>query len=1202
MAIHACTIIARNYLAFARVLYSSFIANNPGGTLSVLIIDDRYEPDPKVGESFEVVLIDEIGIEQSEILKMAAIYNVTEFATAVKPWLLHSLIERWNEPVIYLDPDIMVFQSLEEILSLALQHEIVITPHSSDPIPRDDKRISESEVLAAGIYNLGFIGVGVNGVRFLEFWKERLKRDCISDPKKMRFVDQRWVDFAPAMFDAYILKDPTYNVAYWNLHSHDVSIDRATDQYLVDGLPMHFFHFSGYDPHVPELLSKYQGGTARILFSDRPDLQRICDHYGELLLRHGYDEVTKYEYRFAKLDNGMRCDNYMRNVYREELIRAEKEHLADPPNPFESSDLFLQWLNSPAAKEIISRYLKKVYESRSDLREHFPNAEGSGFSSLVDWCWDEAAKGNFDYRLIPQNSLEQIQVAQDLIHIESRQESENGIQISGYFRAEMGVGELGRNTVKAVNASGIPYSTATVTDVIHRQNLDFQEKKGGAHRVNIICMNADSLVHFVYRMGSDYFKDRYTIAVWAWELEEFPPDFDESFEYVDEIWACSEFTRNAVATRGLKPVFALPVTVETAEVVEAFDRSDHGIPDAYMFLFCFDLLSIFERKNPLAVIDAFKMAFAPNEGPVLVIKALNGDKRLADLEKIRFRAKGRSDIIVLTKYLDHAQNVSLYEACNCYVSLHRSEGLGLTIAEAMSHGKPVIATEYSGNLDFMNNDNSYLVPFTYGEVPEGSEPYRVGARWADPDVTEAAKIMRHVYQHQEEATIIGNRARQDILDRHSAQVTSAFITDRYENAIRVLQSRAAGDNGSNARETDGETRDDESQLTGDTQSPPPPALIALASRPFEYSGHSRFTKLSRLARKVLRRMLLVRDNQQQEFNIALAMGTEHLARLWNEMHNQLDTMRIELERHSITMTQLNRGSNDLNNRLSQISNSFLEQNIKSGALVRNFGELSERIDVLGDLIKVEDSRIIEIEQNSLAHYTELKSQLQVVPYMADPGIFNIESDDEGRRLGYKGAGQESAYASFEDIFRGPEEFIRARQVGYLKYINASGKIIDIGCGRGEFLDVLKEAGLKGLGIDNDTSMSIRARGKDHEVIEADGVDFLKNQSSESISSVFSAQFIEHLGYEELREFIRQSFRSLSRGGVLIMETVNPYSLPAFRTFWTDLTHEKPIFPEVLLAYVREEGFSEAQVIFPNGTGNLDVDRWHEGEFAVIAHR
>jgi len=394
-----------------------------------------------------------------------------------------------------------------------------------------------------------------------------------------------------------------------------------------------------------------------------------------------------------------------------------------------------------------------------------------------------------------------------------------------------------------------------------------------------------------------------------------------------------------------------------------------------------------------------------------------------------------------------------------------------------------------------------------------------------------------------------------------------------------------------------------------------PPLITLAARPFTYDGQSRFLKVSRFARRFIRKMLLVRDNQQQEINMALAMGTEHLARLWNEMQAQLNRLQDAL--HEIKHNQSAfEGRFDFVNgilaeheeKLDLMNKASIAQEEKLDLMNKASIAQEEKLDLMNKASIEQGARITESDQIGSERASELRSQifdlnsqLQAIPYMANPKIFMTKGAENQNKLGYTDDSElNHGYASFEDIFRGPEDFIRLRQVRYLDFINTDGKIIDIGSGRGEFLDVLREAGHTGLGIDNDASMVERASKKGHHVILRDAVTYLKAQASESISTIFSAQFVEHVDYEILRSFIHESFRSLCVGGVLIMETVNPYSIPAFRTFWTDLTHQKPIFPEVLLALTQEGGFSEAQVIFPNGTGDLEVDRWSQGEYAVIA--
>ncbi len=872
--VHACTIVARNYLPAARVLAGSFFDHHPDGSFTTLVVDDVFGLVAPSEEPFDVMHLEHLGLDMSEARRMAAIYDVTEFSTALKPWLLRALLDRGCDPVLYLDPDIKVFAPLDGLAAQAERNGIVLTPHVTQPIPRDGKRASESDILGSGIYNLGFIGVGRRAADFLDFWMERLAREAIVAPDRMRFTDQRWVDFVPGIYDVAIERSPVYNVAYWNLDHRKLSAEDG--RYLIDGQPLAFFHFSGYSPNAPHLLSKHQGPEPRILLSEHSEVRQLCDEYGAALLAEGYGAGTVEEYGYKRLPNGVVFDAVMRLLYREALLDAERGGLTLPPNPLDpgSAEQFVDWLNERSDTGAMSRYLAATYMSRPDLRGAFPDPEGEDRSRFNGWIAHEVGEGRLEPRLavaIPEPLLfDRLGEPRD----SSISEMVPGVRVAGYLRAETGVGEHGRLAVATVEAAGIPVATFVDTTSVSRQAHGYAASEREDLNVNLICVNADQIEMFARRVGAPFFAGRYTIGLWAWELEEFPAALAPAFDHVDEVWANSEFSRSAIAEVAAlksKPVFAFPLPIAAPSVSPGFRRDAYGIPDGFFFLFCFDLMSVLERKNPLGLIEAFSRAFSPGEGPTLVIKVVNAERKIADLELLRRAAAARTDIVLIDTYLQKGENAALMDACDCYVSLHRSEGFGLTMAEAMALGKPVIATGYSGNLDFMTPDTSYLVRYEPGEVPLGAEPYRRGARWAEPDLDHAAELLRHVFDNPELARAVGERARHHVAERHAIATRAGFVAQRFEAAQRVLADPEL------ARATVGPGGRRGGEVAGE------PALIALARRTADLGTPSRFPRLARRVRRLVERLIRHHDTYQREMNMQLALGVEHIARLVSEL-------------------------------------------------------------------------------------------------------------------------------------------------------------------------------------------------------------------------------------------------------------------------------------------------------------------------------
>jgi len=807
VAVHACTIIARNYLPLARVLGTSFRTHHPDGTMTVLVFDDVDGELDGADEPFEIVHIDDLGPDVPELYRMAAMYEVTEYATALKPWLLEMLLRRGAPAVLYIDPDIQVFDSLEEIAALAAAHDIVLTPHAVEPMPRDGKMTTETAILASGIYNLGFIGVGQGTLEekppgkpsFLSFWQERLVRECINDPQGMRFVDQRWMDFVPAVYEPCIMREKTYNVAYWNLDHRDLVWSGS--RYEIDGEPLRFFHFSGFSPKARHLLSKHQGDRPRILLSERPDVRRICDEYADLLLANGYGTEASTDYAFNRMANGAPIDEYVRRVYRDAVLAADAGEDEYPPLPWtvEGAEALCAWMSAPPRVPgdpgRLSVYLATVFGMRvHELRATYFDPQAADHARFLKWAHDRADEGELIERFLevpPTGAAGGVTEAEPPIQEWGPSDRlRPGYLVAGYLKAELGMGESARLLAASLEAGGLPYSTFAFDQTLSRQEHAFDGAGQGTRDfdVNVVCVNADQIPVFAAAVGPGFFAGRYTIGHWAWELEEFPAQWATSFDYVHEVWAMSEFTRRAIAAATDKPVRTFPLAIVEPRVAEGVGRADLGVPEEpFVFLFCFDMLSILERKNPLGLIEAYRRAFDPDGGTALVLKIINGERAIGDLELLRLAIGSRPDIVLLDGYLSSDEVSALMAVSDCYVSLHRSEGFGLTMAEAMALGKPVIATGYSGNMDFMDDTTAYLVPWTYGEVPTGCDPYPVGAKWADPDLDEAARLMRHVVADPEQAAARGAAARTSVLTAHSPARRAPFLRDTLN---RIEQDRA----------------------------------------------------------------------------------------------------------------------------------------------------------------------------------------------------------------------------------------------------------------------------------------------------------------------------------------------------------------------------------------------------------------------------
>ena len=334
----ACTIVSPNYLPFARTLAGSYVAQHPDQRFFVLIVADLRDPSPfGADESFTPVMLEEIGLP--DVRRLAMRYDILELNTNVKPtFMKHLLTAHGLNALVYLDPDVFVYSALDPVFeALEAGATAVLTPHMTAPV-YDGKSPSEQDLLYNGTYNLGFIAVGGTDEsrRLLDWWEHRCLQSGFSEGRTGLFVDQKWMNLAPGLFEQVIIcGDPGLNMAYWNLHER--TLQKGDQGILVQGargtVPLCFFHFSGLDRSDEEVISR---NTDRFTLADRPDLRELFADYRAALAAHGGDPAEKLSYGFDQFSDGVTVTRLARRLYA-----AHQEQFDD--DPFEAQGDFARF-------------------------------------------------------------------------------------------------------------------------------------------------------------------------------------------------------------------------------------------------------------------------------------------------------------------------------------------------------------------------------------------------------------------------------------------------------------------------------------------------------------------------------------------------------------------------------------------------------------------------------------------------------------------------------------------------------------------------------------------------------------------------------------------------------------------------------------------------------------------------------------------
>ena len=358
-----------------------------------------------------------------------------------------------------------------------------------------------------------------------------------------------------------------------------------------------------------------------------------------------------------------------------------------------------------------------------------------------------------------------------------------GVNLVAYIRAEMGLGVAARGMALALEAANIPFNVINLESGNYSRHTDYswahKEVRRSNYDITIVCVNPDNSFNLRTQVPVSILGDRCVVGYWFWELPEMPDDWMAAFEFTDEVWAATNFIKDAIAAKSPAPVVRVPPVVAMGQA-KHISRKELGLPEGgFLFLAMFDSASVLQRKNPLGVLRAFKNAFdASDAGVGLVMKFNNPDPREPLLESVREQVAGWNNIFVVDRIMDRAEVTSLIKTCDCFVSLHRSEGFGLGPAEAMSLGKPAIITNWSGNTDYMTADNCLPVDYELVKLDQDYGPYKANQHWAEPDLEQAAQWMKRIVRDPDLAKRTGFAAQQTISLKFSPAVVGKLIKDR----------------------------------------------------------------------------------------------------------------------------------------------------------------------------------------------------------------------------------------------------------------------------------------------------------------------------------------------------------------------------------------------------------------------------------------
>ena len=864
------TIAAWNNYGFVQSFFDAVHAHNPGIKCLVWfpsdtemipqIVQEDRKSSRQSGRSqlFEIVTLDKLEeFSPFSIKEIAFKMSLVEFATTIKPVAFTYLFQKHKNKsikyVLYFDNDCWVQDSIWEIIAVLKTKSVVATPHIVSPTPEDLLNQKDISILKAGVLNFGFVAFSnTKGSKsFLQWWYNRLRYyGYVMLAKGMHF-DQNWGNFIQVFFnheDYYIIRDPRFNIAYWNLHytGKHVWLDKHSGTPHIQDRRVVFMHLSGvslFENYDMSAISRHQN---RFTISHFPKLRSVLKKYLDYLGHFRTAHFRTIPYAFNSFSNGEPIPLLIKQYYSEmvDTVGALRPYVYRPPmagvelfslynisDPFDVRDTantIWSWLLKGPYNRIvdsegdsyISELERLIYNSRSDLRYFFPQAMGGDILRFKSWC-KNGLRHEYDIPadifkkwtngVTPSNKLQGCCVVGNILH-------QIDYKFSDRFRVALVLNSLVKanyptGVIQTVRSGSLNPTSAMVNVGYHNSfnhhkdsidNLiDRSITRSQSRKIHILTVSGYDLGNTFSTYEKRRWESFYRICYIVWDLSRIPKKWIPALNRCNKIWVPSMFVKDAVVKSVLgSSIKVIPFAYIADEANVSKERNNKYLPEksvnipsnciVLMSSFTYD--SDFVRKNPIAVVEAFKQSQVSSA--MLILQTSCPKNYLMEHISLIKAIDKDPHIIVIESFDDKYLNKYLYSRADIYISLHRSEGYSYDILESMIMQKIVITTNYGGNLDFLKvhksiNNTHYFIDYDSvqgkvlqkkGYVENEYQEFRDSSKLVQPRIKEASLAIIDATRriaNMMKGTRDGTKA---MLEREKLQFVSDILEKKYSAA------------------------------------------------------------------------------------------------------------------------------------------------------------------------------------------------------------------------------------------------------------------------------------------------------------------------------------------------------------------------------------------------------------------------------------